>query len=549
MGLFHTYFPPVTDDDGKVSLRLTIHHAIYFVLLVLLFASQPVSNFMMSGMEILMAVNWALEWDMRRKFSRRTSPLLPLLLAFAILMAVHLLWMLGSTNVGYGWYDIFKKLPLIAIPLVVLTSRQLNFKQLTFIVMGFVISVFVAAIIGNIRMATEPDIPYRDVPFISHIRYSLNVCLAIVFILWYAVRRYSRITFPLKFRDYLAYILIASLTLFLLDFLLKLRSYTAFIVLFVVAIALLLCYWRRINSAKIRILLVSLLVVIVAVLAVVTLKMRNDYYSPVALIEQPLAEKTVNGNSYRHTNDGFIENGNYVNNYVCEEELRAEWVKRSAMAIDSSTANGYAVMPTLIRYLNGLGTTKDSVGMTLLTDGDVKAIENGIANPVYVYGSSLRKMYYVMFFEYESHKRYGSVKDFTMLQRLELWRNALRVFKSHPLFGVGTGDVVDECHAQLEADGSQLRGTTKHAHNQYLTFLVSFGIVGFLLIAVAFVWALRKIRLFHQPVAAAYICILLMSFITEDTVETLAGCLFAVLPFCLLGVISKIDGCPNNIDC
>ena len=110
--IINDYFPVVRDERGEVSLRLTIHHAIYFLLLVILAGSQSVSKFMMSGMEILLAVNWVLECDYCRKWKAAKHS--PLLWAFLVLMAVHLIWMYGSLNVDYGWYDIFKKLPLLA---------------------------------------------------------------------------------------------------------------------------------------------------------------------------------------------------------------------------------------------------------------------------------------------------------------------------------------------------------------------------------------------------------------------------------------------------
>jgi hypothetical protein len=183
LDLLKSYFPAVADRRGNASWRLTVHGAIYFLLLVVLAGSQSVSNFFMSGMEILLAVNWALEWDMRAKWDRARRS--PLLWAFLVLMAVHLLWMLGSANTAYGWGDIFRKLPLLAIPLVVLTSRPLNRKQLTALLFAFVATVFVATVIGRIRLAVIPDLPYRQiVPFISHIRFAMNVCLALVVIGW-----------------------------------------------------------------------------------------------------------------------------------------------------------------------------------------------------------------------------------------------------------------------------------------------------------------------------------------------------------------------------
>ena len=531
MAFLQAYFPSVTREDGSFSLRLTIHSAISFVLLFLLMASQPVSNFMMSGMEILLAVNWLLEWDMRAKLERGRRQ--PLLWAFLVLMLVHVVWQLLSTNTGYGWEDIFRKLPLLAIPLVVLTSRPLNRIQLWTVLMGFVLSVFVATIIGRVRMATIPDLPYRDIiPFISHIRFSMNVCLALVVLAWLAVERH-RCKGKLS-GDWLLWV-VAVVALSFVDFLLRLRSYTAFVMLFVVAVVLLAVFWKRIGHRLARVCLALLLTLVLAFAAVSALMVR-DYYRLVPLAKEPLGAVTANGNPYQHKQDGLIENGNYVNNYICRSELESEWAKRSSMPLDELTDNEYTVYPTLLRYLNAMGVAKDSAGVALLHDEDVRAIEKGIANPVYVHGSSLRKMYYVMFFEYECYGKLGAVKDFTMLQRFELWKNAWRVFKKQPLMGVGTGDVVDCCHKQLETDGSPLAGTKKHTHNQYLTFLVTFGLLGFSIIVLMFVYAFRRQRLLRIPAVLAFVTIVLVSFITEDTLETLAGCVFSVLFLCLMGV-------------
>ena len=381
-------------------------------------------------------------------------------------------------------------------------------------------------------MATIPDLPYRDIiPFISHIRFSMNVCLALVVLAWLAVERH-RCKGKLA-GDWLLWV-VAVVALSFVDFLLRLRSYTAFVMLFVVAVVLLAVFWKRIGHRLARVCLALLLTLVLAFAAVSALMVR-DYYRLVPLAKEPLEAVTANGNPYQHKQDGLIENGNYVNNYICRSELESEWAKRSSMPLDEVTDNEYTVYPTLLRYLNAMGVAKDSAGVALLHDDDVRAIEKGIANPVYVNGSSLRKMYYVMFFEYECYGKLGAVKDFTMLQRFELWKNAWRVFKKQPLMGVGTGDVVDCCHKQLETDGSPLAGTKKHTHNQYLTFLVTFGLLGFSIIVLMFVYAFRRQRLLRIPAVLAFVTIVLVSFITEDTLETLAGCVFSVLFLCLMG--------------
>ena len=549
MNLFKAYFPPVADTSGKVSVRLTIHHAVYFLLLVVLAGSQSVSKFMMSGMEILLAVNWLLEWDMRYKFTRngklRENPLLT---AFLVLMGVHLLWLVPTQDLQFGLDDIFKKLPLLAIPLVVLTSRPLNKKQTTFVFLFFTTTVFVATIIGRVRMATIPDLPYRDIiPYISHIRFSLNICLAIVLSVWFIIQRYKRLVgktgkpgIKTSLGDWLTW-LITIIIISFLDFLFQLRSYTGLAILFVTSAIILIAFWKRITSKGLKISAATLMCAAIVAGIATSATMIHRYYDMVPMATAELAAKTANGNEYTHKNDGLIENGNYINNYICRQELEREWAKRSATSLDDLTPNEYSVYLTLIRYLNALGTTKDSAGIQLLNAADVEAIEKGIANPVYINGNTLEKMYYVMLFEHECYRKTGAVKNFTMLQRFELWKNAWRTFRKHPLFGVGTGDVVQECHKQLIIDESPLAGTTKHAHNQYLTFLVAFGVTGFAIIVYFFIRALRRERLTQMPAAAALLCITLISFVTEDTLETLAGCVFAVLFLCLLSVMWRTE--------
>ena len=221
--------------------------------------------------------------------------------------------------------------------------------------------------------------------------------------------------------------------------------------------------------------------------------------------------------------------GNYVNNYVCVKELEAEWEKRSTMPIYAQTADSFAVFPALVRYLNAKGFTKDSVGVSKLQDSDIQQIEKGVANPYYVQKYSVKKMFYRMFFEYEMYQHFGEVRYSSLLQRFELWKNGLEIFAQNPILGVGTGDVNDAVRNNLRGNHSQLAETTLRTHNQYITLLLSFGIVGFGIIAFFFVRTLKKEHLLKSGLFICFLCIVLISFISEDTLETEAGCVFVAL--------------------
>lgn len=501
-------------------MRQQIHSSIRLVLVCVMMITMTTSVFVSNLVWVLLLANWVAEWDWRQKFAHFSHQYL--LQAFLVLLGVHLLWLLGTHNIAYALFDIQKKLPLFLIPLVLLTSPPPTQHQQRFIAFFYITTVLVVSFIGFARYLLIPDLPYRElVPYISHIRFGLNVSMAVCILCYCAI----------KYRAPWLYGLNTLLVLWFLFFLALLHAYTAFAILIVTSLVLSLAYGKRLQPVVRRATTCAVVVLVVGA-AGLSGYYCYDYYHLKPLSTAPLKPLTPNGNPYLHRQDGLIENGNYVHHYVSEHEMRVAWAKLSQYPFDSITPVGYTVYPALLRYLNGMGLTKDSLGMTHLTPSDVAAIEKGIANPVYLQRSP-RKLIYVMCYEYENYRCYRSVKNFTMLQRLELWRNGAKVLLQHPILGVGTGDVVDACQQQMLQSQSPLADSGLHTHNQYLNFALAFGLLGLLVIVFFFVRAIRLTHSFRSVLFAAFLCILLISFLTEDTLETLAGILFASLGWCL----------------
>ena len=149
-----------------------------------------------------------------------------------------------------------------------------------------------------------------------------------------------------------------------------------------------------------------------------------------------------------------------------------------------------------------------------------------MANPVYENGSPLKKMVYVMLLEREFYVHTHAVSGFTMLQRFELWDATLDVAKRNLWFGVGTGDVGDELHAVLAQRHSELSGTSKMSHNQYLSILAALGVVGLVVVLSLFLRAAPRLRR-QSALMLAWLFTILISCLTEDTFGTLAGILFS----------------------
>ena len=177
---------------------------------------------------VLLLANWMLEGRWREKWlMARESRLLQ---AVGILFLLHIVGLLWTSNLPAGLHVVERLLPWMAVPLVVLTTHPPEERARQHILGIYVGTLVVVSIIGLVRWHTIPGLPYRDiVPFISHIRFALNVCMAIILLC-----SSERLTGGVRIVRYL-------LVLWFLAFLLLLRSYTAFVVLPLAALAVI---WR-----------------------------------------------------------------------------------------------------------------------------------------------------------------------------------------------------------------------------------------------------------------------------------------------------------------
>jgi len=495
-------------------LPARVHRIIYLVLLALLGGCMVTSVWASNLVWVLLGANWVFEGRWREKWQMaRESRLLQALLALCLLYVVGMLW---TADTAHGLSVLQVKLPLLVVPLVVLTSRPVSGRPRQLILAVYILAVLVVSIISTIRLFTIPDIPYREaVPYISHIRFALNCCMVVYLSMhhdpWSALGR-----------GWAVGMLRMLLMIWMFLFLLLIHSYTAVAILALVSLVLILTTRRPRRRWS---LLAAWLLLAGGAAACIGYEVHS-YYRLIPQASAPLPSHTAGGRPYEHHRDGIIENGNYINNYICTDELRSQWQRRSSLPYDSIGPSGYTVHPTLIRYLNALGLTKDSVGVSRLTAAQIADVERGVANPVYENGNPLRKMVYVILFEYEHFTHTHAVQGFSMLQRFELWQATLDVIGDNLWFGVGTGDADGALHARLAEMDSCLADTTKSTHNQYLSLLATFGIVGFVLLLFLFLRPLFRRSSRLTPLMLAWLLTILISFLTEDTLNTLAGILF-----------------------
>jgi rod shape determining protein RodA len=120
----------------------------------------------------------------------------------------------------------------------------------------------------------------------------------------------------------------------------------------------------------------------------------------------------------------MIENGHYVDAFLCEDEVRSTWNQRSSLSIDSADGKGHPVFTTLVRYLNSKGLTKDQAGVMALNEKDIRYIENGTANVNYTGLLGIRMRFYQLLYELDFQKRGGTnASGHSLMMKLEFWKS------------------------------------------------------------------------------------------------------------------------------
>jgi uncharacterized membrane protein len=81
------------------------------------------------------------------------------------------------------------------------------------------------------------------------------------------------------------------------------------------------------------------------------------------------------------------------------------------------------------------------------------------------------------------------------------------------------------------------------AHNQFVSFFMAFGLLGFILIVFAFIYPVFYEKMYKNYLFCVFSIIAILSMLNEDTIETHIGISFVVLFYSLFifGMEKKIN--------
>lgn len=519
-----------------------LHRYLYLLGMITLLAGLPFSPFLTSLGQFILVGNWLIELNFREKL--RLINKRPGILLFTSLFLVHVVWFIHTSNFQYAQHDIVIKLPLLALPVIIGTSRPLNQRETILILQLFAASIFAASVYSAalfFGVGSQEVIDKRQSSvFISHIRFALMIVLTCYILMsLLAAKEQNKILVRV--------IYLISLTWFVF-YLLFIGAFSGVVILSL-SFPFVLAYWlRKTASKKVTLyswLLLSLLVLISIAYLGYSIK---RYYTITDTDSKSLPTHTINGNPYKHNlNLKIYENGHLVWVSINDKELGEQWELRSDFKFWGKDLKGQDIRTTLIRYLTSMGYTKDSVGISQLTQEDINFIEAGTTNYLMKNKWAIYPRIYELLWEIEQYKIHGDPSGHSLSQRLEFMSNGLRVFGQHAWWGVGTGDVNDEIMKQYEMDNSILQEKWRfRPHNQYITFLVAFGSVGMLLIIGLFAAGLVYQKHNIDQVSLAFLLIVLLSMLSEDTLETQAGATFYAFFLSLLFLGRNLNSVNNE---
>jgi O-antigen ligase len=494
------------------------HHFIYLLSLALLVIGLSTSEFLMSVASIMLAANWLFEAGFKAKFARLKENKIAVILTF--LFFIYVIWMAGTSNIDEGLKELRIRLPLLLFPIVLGSIPRFSESVLAWVARVFVAGTLVSTLISlGVYVEVIPTkadlIDVRNISiFISHIRLSLLICVAMIISIYFIVKRKEhRIIYSL-------------IILWFVAFLYLIQSATGFIILFALLGFVALYSLKELKTKALKYGVFILATGVFSMGLIYVWNAKENYYKVSEVMCNSPLVSTQQGEPYFHDlNNIQLENNNYIWRNIHFESMRAAWNEVSPMKVSGEDRKGQPIEATLIRYLTSKGVCKDRDGVEGLTPLDINEIESGNASAV-APKMGLQKRLNEIFWEFDAYANGSNPSGNSVVMRLEFWKTAKAVIGENFLFGVGTGDGKQEMQIMYEKTNSVLNTEWRlGSHNEFLSTWVKTGMVGFLIFMIAFLYPLSQKKNWNF-IYISFFLIAGISFLAENTLETQPGVTF-----------------------
>lgn len=480
----------------------------------------PLSKIILSLSTIWLILVLLIEADFKNYFQKvKENRIISLLFVFLGLQLLSFFW---SSDLQYALKDLNAKLPLFAIPFVFAVHPIENRKELQLLLGSFVAIVLITSLINvGAYLNVFGNSVYSDIRdmslFLSHIRFALMVTFSAAIAWdWFRNRRF-------KWR-WLGLVICLWFVFY---------TYYAQVLSGVLSIAGVFTVWLTLEVIRKKNRIITGLAIAFGIISLsgIGYGLYHFFQPPTLKISlENLPEKTKEGNRYYYDKENLkLENGYPVYYFICYPEIKREWEQRSEIPFEGLDMKQQQIEGTLIRYMTSKGMYKDAEGVRALSEEDIRNIEKGIPTILAVKsGLRTRLANLKDEFYYNSDNPNGQ----SVLQRFIYWRTGWKIFTENWLTGIGAGDVNDAFQTQYKLDDSPL--TDQHrlrGHNQFLTFAISYGVIGLSLFVSILVCYWLRVSRNRNWLGLIFMTISILSFLVEDTLETQMGITFFALFF------------------
>lgn len=494
-----------------------IHRYFYILGLTGLAVGIPLNKVVMSISMMFLGLNFFLEAKFLDRWKNlKSSKAYWLITSFFILHLIAFLW---SSNLEYALHDLRVKIPLFVITTIVASYSPLSRKELGIVLGLFLVSTVLVSFINfGLYQHWFGHEQYDDIRgmshFGSHVRFGIIVSMSIGIAFYF-----------LKFTGWMRIGLLG-----IIGWLIFYTYYSQVISGAITTLGVVICFSVYLLWGRSKLAALSLLGIIsIVVIAIFAWLFKPVNFDPYDMAHLP--ELTAEGNPYMHY--GRIispETEQPIYYYYCDEELKRDWPKYSEVPYDSLDRKGQPIQITILRYLTAKEFTKDAEGLSKLSKQEIKNIEDGIGTTAN-WGVAAR-LYGLRFSLINNESPNGN----SLLERIEHWKASWNIFINNWLIGVGTGDVQDSFNQYYIESNSKLFEENRHrAHNMFLTTGLTFGIFGMLLFLYYNYYLLAINIKRKEIIGVLFLCVAVLSFITEDTLETQTGITFCALFYGIFG--------------
>jgi hypothetical protein len=380
-------------------------------------------------------------------------------------------------------------MPWLGLPVIISSYPPLNRRKLFILLQVFILGVVFHTILSYLSYLGLPlwEVEnYRELNlFINTHRFALTIVLAIFFLTYiiketnYNANKFTYLAYVLILIWLVYFLLFSKILTGILVFLITAAGYAVFLVLSSKNLFL------RLGSLMAGLLLLGFAIHHVS-------KIYDDFWGVPEIERTELPAKTVNGNFYTHDlHSQELINGHYLNLYICEEELRKEWNERSEIRYGKKIGYYGKISDVLKRYLTSKGLTKDSVGISKLDQSDIETVENRIINYKFRSFDFTDRLYLIAKEIYNYQNNNKPQGPFTA--RLYSIDQAVEIIKENPVIGHGTHTLniaFDRYYEKNNLTGEYYVAS----HNQYLRYLIEFGIIGLVWFLGSIFYPYLKIR-------------------------------------------------------